>query len=59
MTGFESRHVHDHSLPKCSIQLMDYEKKTQSNIPGLSSIKFDFAVSFKLSFESMKVFCHC
>ena len=42
--GFESSHVPDHLLLKCSIQLMGYENKNQSNMPDASSIKFDCGV---------------
>ena len=39
--GFESRHVPDHSLLKCSIQLVGHENQSKSSIPNVSSIKFD------------------
>ena len=39
--GFESRHVPDHSLLKCSIEVFGHEKQNKCNIPNVSSIKFD------------------
>ena len=39
--GYESRHVPDHSLLRCSIQLVGYENQSKSSIPNVSSIKFD------------------
>ena len=39
--GFESRHVPDHSLLKCSIEVFGHENQNKCNIPNVSSIKFD------------------
>ena len=36
---FESRHVLDHSLLKCSIELFGHENQDKCNIPNVSSIK--------------------
>ena len=39
--GFEFRHVPDHSLLKCSIEVFGHENQNKCNIPNVSSIKFD------------------
>ena len=40
--GFESRHVPDHSLLKCSIQLICYENGNQNNVLDMSTIPQGF-----------------